>query len=112
MASMALTSNAVVRILHTLLDNQALRLSPSPSPGLTPENCWSRHYVETYVLRVCAEELKDVLTDIFNTALSQAVVPTCYKATPIISFPNKLSPSVFIDYCPVAQHGIHHHEVF
>ncbi len=36
------------------------------------------------VLRDCAVELTDVFTDIFNISLSQAVVPTCFKATTII----------------------------
>lgn len=34
-------------------------------------------------LRHCAVELTDVFTDIFNTSLSQAAVPTCLKATTI-----------------------------
>lgn len=37
----------------------------------------------------CAAELTDVFTDIFNTSLSQDVVPTCLKA--IISVLNKSS---------------------
>ncbi len=31
----------------------------------------------------CAEQLTDVLTDIFNISLSHAVVPTCFKSTTI-----------------------------
>ena len=54
------------------------------------------------VLKDCAEELKDVFTDIFNTSLSQAVVPTCFKSTVIIPVPKKSSPSTFNDYRPVA----------
>ncbi|KAM7374814.1 hypothetical protein PAMP_007451 [Pampus punctatissimus] len=54
------------------------------------------------VLKDCAEELTDVLTDIFNTSLSQAVVPTCFKNTTIIPVPKKTSPSCFNDYRPVA----------
>ncbi len=44
----------------------------------------------------------DVFTDIFNISLSQAVVPTCFKATTIIPVPKKSSPSCFNDYRPVA----------
>jgi len=50
----------------------------------------------------CAEELTDVLTDIFNTSLNQAVVPTCFKSITIIPVPKKASPSCFNDYRPVA----------
>ncbi|XP_062303606.1 uncharacterized protein LOC134007905 [Osmerus eperlanus] len=53
----------------------------------------------------CAEELKDVLTDIFNTSLSQAVVPTCFKATTIIPVPKKSPPSCFNDQEIFVQHS-------
>ncbi|TKS65799.1 putative RNA-directed DNA polymerase from transposon X-element [Collichthys lucidus] len=54
------------------------------------------------VLKDCAEELTDVLTDTFNTSLSQAVVPTCFKYTTIIPVPKNASTSCFNDYRPVA----------
>uniref|UniRef100_A0A672I8N9 Reverse transcriptase domain-containing protein n=2 Tax=Salarias fasciatus TaxID=181472 RepID=A0A672I8N9_SALFA len=54
------------------------------------------------VLKDCAEELKDVFTDIFNTSLRQAIVPSGFKATTIIPVPKKSSPSCFNDYRPVA----------
>ncbi len=54
------------------------------------------------VLRDCAVELTDVITDIFNISLSHAVFPTCFKATTIIPVPKKSSPSCFNDYRPVA----------
>ncbi len=38
----------------------------------------------------------------FNISLSQAVLPTCFKATTIIPVPKKSSPSCFNDYRPVA----------
>ena len=53
-------------------------------------------------LKDCAVELTDVLTDIFNTSLSQAAVPTCFKKTTIIPVPKTSSPSCFNDYRPVA----------
>ncbi len=62
--------------------------------ALGPDNIPGR------VLRDCAVELTDVFTDIFNISLSQAVVPTCFKA--IIPVPKKSSPSCFNDYRPVA----------
>ncbi|KAI3358148.1 hypothetical protein L3Q82_003149 [Scortum barcoo] len=54
------------------------------------------------VLKDCAEELKDVFTDIFNTSLRQAIVPSGFKAATIIPVPKKSSPSCFNDYRPVA----------
>jgi len=54
------------------------------------------------VLKDCAEELKDVFTDVFNTSLRQAVVPSCFKVTTIIPVPKKSTPSCFNDYRPVA----------
>ncbi len=63
--------------------------------ALGPDNIPGR------VLRDCAVELTDVFTDIFNISLSQAVVPTCFKATTIVPVPKKSSPSCFNDYRPV-----------
>ncbi len=70
------------------------RINARKAPG--PDNIPGR------VLRDCAVELTDVFTDIFNISLSQAVVPTCFKATTIIPVPNKSSLSCFNDYRPVA----------
>lgn len=41
------------------------------------------------VLKECADQLAGVLTDIFNTSLDQAVVPSGYKTATIIPFPKK-----------------------
>ena len=54
------------------------------------------------VLKDCAEELKNVFTDVFNISLRQAVVPSHFKATIIIPVPKKPAPSCFNDYRPVA----------
>uniref|UniRef100_A0A3B1KH12 Reverse transcriptase domain-containing protein n=1 Tax=Astyanax mexicanus TaxID=7994 RepID=A0A3B1KH12_ASTMX len=70
------------------------RINARKAPG--PDNIPGR------VLRDCAWELAEVYTDIYNTSLSQAVVPTCFKATIIIPVPKKASPSCFNDYRPVA----------
>ncbi len=70
------------------------RINARKAPG--PDNIPGR------VLRDCAVELTDVFTDIFNISLSQAVVPTCFKAITIIPVPKKSSPSYFNDYHPVA----------
>ncbi len=67
------------------------RINPRKAVG--PDNIPGR------VLKDCAAQLTDVLTDIFNTSLSQAVVPTCLKSTTII----KKSPvSCLNDYRPIA----------
>ncbi len=70
------------------------RINAHKAPG--PDN------IPGHVLRDCAVELTDVITDIFNISLSQAVVPTCFKATTIIPVQKKSSPSCFNDYSPVA----------
>ncbi len=54
------------------------------------------------VLKDCAAQLTDVLTDIFNTSLSQAVIPTCLKSTTIIPVPKKSPVSCLNDYHPIA----------
>ncbi len=66
--------------LPTPPNDQALCLSPAdvrktlsrinPRKAAGPDNIPGR------VLKDCAEQLTDVLTDIFNTSLSQAVIPT------------------------------------
>ncbi len=53
-------------------------------------------------LKDCAEQLTDVLKDIFNTSLSQAVIPTCLKSTTIMPVPNKSPMSCLNDYRPIA----------
>ncbi len=83
---MSLSPNSVRRSLS--------RINARKAPG--PDNIPGR------VLRDCAVELTDVFTDIFNISLSQAVVPTCFKATTITPVLKKSSPSCFNDYRPVA----------
>ncbi|KAI2643798.1 hypothetical protein H4Q32_029977 [Labeo rohita] len=92
--------------LPTPPNNQALCLSPAdvrktlsrvnPRKAAGPDNIPGR------VLRDCAAQLTDVLTDIFNTSLSQAVVPTCLKSTSIIPVPKKSPVSCLNDYRPIA----------
>ncbi|KAM9821296.1 uncharacterized protein ACBT44_006945 isoform 1-T2 [Syngnathus typhle] len=53
-------------------------------------------------LKDCAGELTDDFTDIFNTSLQQAIVPSCFKAATIVPVPKKPAPSCFNDYRPVA----------
>ncbi len=91
--------------LPTPPNDQALCLSPAdvrktlsrinPRKAAGPDNIPGR------VLKDCAAQLTDVLTDIFNTSLSQAVVPTCLKSTTIIPVPNKSPVSCLNDYRPI-----------
>ncbi len=92
--------------LPTPPNDQAFCLSPAdvrktlsrinPRKAAGPDNKPGR------VLRDCAAQLTDVLTDIFNTSLSQAVVPTCLKSTTIIPVPKKSPVSCLNDYRPIA----------
>ncbi len=70
------------------------RINPRKAAG--PDNIPCR------VLRDCAAQLTDVLKDIFNNSLSQAVVPTCLKSTTIIPVPKKSPVSCLNDYRPIA----------
>ncbi|KAL0151258.1 hypothetical protein M9458_053449 [Cirrhinus mrigala] len=54
------------------------------------------------VLRECADQLADVLTDIFNISLSQSSVPACLESTIIVPVPKKSSVTCLNDYRPVA----------
>ena len=54
------------------------------------------------VLRVCAGQLAEVLTDIFNLSLAQAAVPTCFKTTSIVPVPKHSTAASPNDFRPVA----------
>ncbi len=92
--------------LPTPHNDQAFYLSPddvrktlsriNPRKAAGPDNIPGRE------LKDCAEQLTDVLTDIFNTSLSQSVIPTCLKSTTIIPVPNKSPVSCLNDYRPIA----------
>ncbi len=83
-------------------NDQALCLSPAdvrktlsrinPRKAAGPDNIPGR------ILKDCAEQL----SDIFNTSLSQAVIPTCLKSTTIIPVPKKSPVSCLNDYRPIA----------
>ncbi len=91
--------------LPTPPNDQALCLSPAdkrktlsrinPRKAVGPDNIPGR------VLKDRAEQLTDVLTDIFNTSLSQAVIPMS-QIPKIIPAPNKSPVSCLNDYRPIA----------
>lgn len=66
-----------------LSDNSVRRVFSkiNPRKAAGPDN------IPGQVLKDCAEELKDVFTDIFNTSLCQARVPTCFKTATIVPVP-------------------------
>ncbi|XP_051980215.1 uncharacterized protein LOC127641324 [Xyrauchen texanus] len=80
----------------TMVDVRKTLRRVNPRKAAGPDNIPGR------VLRGCADQLADVLTDIFNISLSSAVIPTCFKATTIIPMPKKSSVSFLNDYRPSA----------
>jgi len=58
--------------------------------------------VSPKVLKVCAEQLAGVYTDIFNMSLTQGVVPHLFKSSTIIPVPKKVDTSTLNDFRPVA----------
>ncbi|KAK1784212.1 hypothetical protein P4O66_003960 [Electrophorus voltai] len=67
----------------------------NPWKAAEPDNILGR------VLRECADQLADVLTDIFNISLNCAVVPTSFKTTTIVPVSKKPTVSCLNDYRPV-----------
>ncbi|KAK1789495.1 hypothetical protein P4O66_015415 [Electrophorus voltai] len=68
----------------------------NPWKAAGPDNILGR------VLTECADQLADVLTDIFKISLSCAAVPTCFKTTTIVPMPKKPTVSCLNDYRPIA----------
>ncbi len=92
--------------LPTPPNDQVLCLSPvdvrNTLSRVNPRKAAGPNNIPGRVLRDCAEQLTDVLTDIFNTSLSQAVVPTCLKSTTITPVPKKSPVSCLNYYRPIA----------
>ncbi|KAK1784346.1 hypothetical protein P4O66_003511 [Electrophorus voltai] len=70
--------------------------------GVNPWKAAGPDNILGHVLRECADQLADVLTDIFNISLSCTVVPTCFKTTTIVPVPKKPMVSCLNDYRPIA----------
>ena len=87
-------------------DNETLHLDPAdvrrtllkvnPRKAAGPDN------IPGHVLIDCADQLTNVLMDIYNTSLSQAIIPACFKATNIIPLPKKSPVSTLNDNRPIA----------
>ncbi|KAK1787685.1 hypothetical protein P4O66_016178, partial [Electrophorus voltai] len=54
------------------------------------------------VLKVCADQLAPIFTDIFNLSLTLGTIPSSFKRSTIVPVPKKPRPSGLNDYCPVA----------
>lgn len=54
------------------------------------------------VLKKCANQLAEVMTDICRISLSQETIPTCSKTAIIIPAPKNSAVSSQNNYCPVA----------
>ncbi|KAK1798055.1 hypothetical protein P4O66_000555 [Electrophorus voltai] len=74
--------------------------------GVNPWKAAGPYNIPGRVLRECADQLADVLTDIFNISLSCTVVPTCFKTTTIVPVPKKPTVSCLNDYRPIAPTSI------
>ncbi|KAK1792136.1 hypothetical protein P4O66_001912 [Electrophorus voltai] len=65
--------------------------------GVNPRKAAGSDNIPGHVLRECADQLADVLTDIFNISLSCTMVPTCFKITTIVPVPKKPTMSCLSD---------------
>ena len=54
------------------------------------------------VLRVYADQLASVFTDIVNLSLTESVIPTCFKQTIIVPVPKNAKVTCLNNYHPVA----------
>lgn len=91
------TPNTEEQVLHQApadVIRMLSRVNPCKSAG--PDNIPGR------VLRDCADQLRDVLTDIFNISLDLAVLPVNFKKTTIIPVPKKSMVNYHNDYHPTA----------
>ena len=59
-------------------------------------------------LKVCADQLADVFTDIFNLSLIQSVFPACFKETIIVPVPRK-NKNPLPERLPPSSTHFHHH---
>src|SRR4029434_4070046 len=81
---------AVIKAVLTT-DNQPLTLSSTDVCAalgrINARKAAGPDGIHGCVLRACAGQLAEVLTDIFNLSLAQAAVPTSFKTTSILPLP-------------------------
>ncbi|XP_051928360.1 uncharacterized protein LOC127604961 [Hippocampus zosterae] len=68
------------------------KIKKAPGPDKVSPSC----------LKVCADQLAPVFTQIFNRSLELCEVPSCFKQSTIIPVPKKSATSELNDYRPVA----------
>src|SRR4029434_10740693 len=92
--------------LYSLQDNQPLTLSSTDvCAALSRTNARKAagpDGIPGRVLRACAGQLTEVLTDIFNMSLAHAAVPTCFKTSSIVPVPKHSTAASLNDFHPVA----------
>ncbi|XP_072923421.1 uncharacterized protein [Hemitrygon akajei] len=69
---------------------------------VNPRKTGGPNNIPGHVLKEYADVFADVLTDIFNISLSQAIVPRCFKTSTIIPVAKKSVVACLNDYHPVA----------
>ncbi|KAK1789041.1 hypothetical protein P4O66_014995 [Electrophorus voltai] len=74
--------------------------------GVNPQKAAGPDNIPGRVLRECADQLADVLTDIINISLSCTIVPICFKTTTIVPMPKKSTVSCLSVYGPIAHTSI------
>lgn len=58
--------------------------------------------IHAHILKTCASQLAEVLTDLFNLFLSLSVIPTCFKKITIVPVTRTFALTCLNDYHPVA----------
>ncbi|KAM9330459.1 OTU domain-containing protein 4 [Gastrophryne carolinensis] len=77
-------------------DIRKLLMSLNPRKASGPDG------ISTTCLKVCAEQIAPVLTDIFRSSLEVGIVPSCLKSSLIIPVPKSSSASDLNDFRPIA----------
>ncbi|KAM9781041.1 uncharacterized protein ACBT44_022397 [Syngnathus typhle] len=93
----AITGDSPVKLLKYADDTTLIGLIQDGDETAYRQEVERQNHLELNPLK-----LTDVFTDIFNTSLQQAIVPSCFKAATIVPVPKKPAPSCFNDYRPVA----------
>ena len=76
--------------------------------GLKQKTIWWKrevrqtlHRVNLSVLKGCADQLADVLMDVFNISLSSATFPSCFETTTVVPVPKQSPVSCLNDLRPI-----------
>lgn len=69
---------------------------------VNPHKAAGSDTIPSQVITECAQQLANVLTDVFNNCLSQAVVPACFSTTTVAPVAVKSSMTCLNDSHPAA----------